>query len=56
MAFIIINRETGEQALVYGDGKVTGITAQDIGGFNAKFGEGIPVEKEVFADYANKGK
>lgn len=56
MAFIITNIETGENALVYGDGKVTGIAPMDVGPFVAKFGAGLPVQPEVFADYANKGK
>jgi len=54
MAFIIINRDTGQPALVYGDGKVTGLDGGSFAGFDAKFGPAITVEAVTFNDFANK--
>ena len=54
MAFIIINKATGQPALVYGDGKVTGLDGGSFAGFDAKFGPAITVESVTFNDFADK--
>ena len=53
-AFIIVNTNTGQPALVY-DGKVTGLAGADLGGYIARFGEPIPTDDVVFLDFASKG-
>jgi hypothetical protein len=55
MAFIIINSANGQPALVYGDGKVTGIDGGSFNDFNTKYGPAITVEPATFDDFANKG-
>jgi hypothetical protein len=54
VAFIIINADTGQPALVYGDGKVTGIDGGSFNEFNAKYGPAITVERVTFDDFASK--
>ena len=54
MAFIIINASTGQPALVYGDGKVTGIDGLSLDAFVAKYGPAITVEAVTFNDFAGK--
>jgi len=54
MAFIIINKTTGQPALVYGDGKVTGLDGGSFAAFDAKYGPAITVEDVTFTDFANK--
>lgn len=54
MAFIMINARTGQPALVYGEGRVTGIDGTSLGGFIAKYGEPITVEDATFNDFASK--
>jgi hypothetical protein len=56
MAFLIINSDNGQPALVYGDGKVTGIDGGSFDSFNTKFGPAITVDPATFDDFANKGK
>ena len=55
MAFIVINRDTGQPALVYGDGRLTGLAGGDLAGFVARFGEPIETDAVVFNDMAAKG-
>src|SRR4029077_16497252 len=55
MAFIIINRTTGQPALVYGDGRLTGLAGADLGAYVARFGEPIETDDVVFNDMASKG-
>jgi hypothetical protein len=54
MAFIIINRDTGQPALVYGDGKVTGLDGGSYNEFAARFGPAITVDGVTFDDFAGK--
>ena len=54
MAFIIINQDTGQPALVYGDGRMTGIDGTSLGAFVAKYGDPINVEAATFDDFATK--
>ena len=54
MAFIIINQATGQPALVYGDGKVTGLDGGSLDAFVAKYGPAITVEDVTFSDFAGK--
>jgi len=54
MAFIIINRDTGQPALVYGDGKVTGLDGGSFNEFTARFGPAITVDGVTFDDFAGK--
>ena len=54
MAFIIINNVSGQPALVYGDGKVTGIDGASLTSFIARFGDPIVVEPATFNDFASK--
>ena len=54
MAFIIRNTETGQPAIVYGDGKVTGLAGQDLAQYEARFGPALPTDPVVFADFAGK--
>ena len=53
--FIIINNETGQPALVYGDGRLTGLAGGDLAGYVARFGDPIPTDPVVFNDMAGKG-
>jgi hypothetical protein len=53
-AFIIINRQTGQPALVYGDGRVTGLDGASFNTFVARFGDPITVESVTFDDFAGK--
>lgn len=54
MAFIMHNSNTGEIALVYGDGLVTGLAGGDLGGYVSKFGEPIDTDPVVWADFLRK--
>jgi hypothetical protein len=54
MAFIIINKKTGQPALVYGDGKVTGLDGGSLAAFDARYGPAITVEDVTFNDFATK--
>lgn len=54
MAFIIHNTGDGQIALVYGDGRVTGLAGQDLGGYIARFGEPVDTDPVVFADFTSK--
>jgi hypothetical protein len=54
VAFIIVNTQTGQPALVYGSGKVTGLAGEDLAGYEAQFGTAIPTDDVVFRDFANK--
>ena len=40
--FIIINNTTGQPALVYGDGRLTGLAGGDLAGYVARFGDPHP--------------
>ena len=53
--FIIINTHTGQPALVYGDGRLTGLAGDDLAGYVARFGDPIPTDDVVFNDMATKG-
>jgi hypothetical protein len=53
--FIIINTQTGQPALVYGDGRLTGLSGTDLAAYEARFGPAIPTDPVVFTDMANKG-
>ena len=53
--FIILNRETGQPALVYGDGRLTGLAGGDLPGYVARFGQPIDTDPVVFNDMASKG-
>lgn len=53
--FIIINTQTGQPALVYGDGRLTGLAGPDLPAYEARFGKAIPTDPVVFTDMANKG-
>jgi hypothetical protein len=55
MPFIIINNSTGQPALVYGDGRLTGLAGPDLPAFEARFGPAIPTDPTVFNDMAGKG-
>ena len=55
MPFIITNKSTGQPALVYGSGKVTGIDGGSLTAMIDRFGEPITVEDVTFNDFANKG-
>jgi hypothetical protein len=52
--FIIVNKDTGQPAIVYGDGKITGIDGGSYEAFVAKFGPAITVEAATFADFQSK--
>ena len=54
-AFIIINTETGQPALCYGDGRLTGLAGPDLAAYEARFGKAIPTDPTVFQDMADKG-
>jgi hypothetical protein len=53
--FIIRNTATGAVALVYGDGRLTGLAGPDLAGYAARFGDPIPTDPVVFDDMASKG-
>ena len=53
--FIVINRDTGQPALVYGDGRLTGLAGPDLPAFVARFGQPIETDPVVFNDMAGKG-
>ena len=53
--FLITNTGTGAVALVYGDGRLTGLAGPDLGGYVARFGDPIPTDPVVFDDMAGKG-
>ncbi len=55
MPFIIVNKATGQPALVYGDGRLTGLAGPDLPAYEARFGTAIPTDEVVFTDMANKG-
>jgi N-acetylmuramoyl-L-alanine amidase len=55
MPFIITNKATGAPALVYGQGKVTGLDGSSLATFVARYGEPIVVEQATFDDFAAKG-
>lgn len=52
--FIITNTDTGQPAIVYGDGRLTGLSALDLDAYVARFGQPIPTQPDVFADFASK--
>ena len=54
MAFIISNAATGQPALVYGDGKVTGIHGRSLDEFAARYGQPIMMDDQTFNDFASK--
>lgn len=54
--FIIKHNITGEVALVYGDGKLTGLAGADIHRYEARFGEALVTDPVVWADFVAKGK
>ena len=54
--FIIKNRTTGEVAIVYGDGKLTGLAGGDLSHYETRFGEALPTDPVVWADFIAKGK
>jgi len=56
MAFIIRNRDTGEIAIVYGDGKLTGLAGGDLHEYEMRFGSALPTDPVVWADFIAKGK
>jgi hypothetical protein len=56
MAFIIKNNITHEVALVYGDGKLTGLAGADIERYETRFGEALVTDPVVWADFIAKGK
>lgn len=53
--FLITNRTTGAVALVYGDGRLTGLAGADLAGYVARFGDPIPTDAVVYDDMASKG-
>jgi hypothetical protein len=53
-SFIIVNNDTGQPALVYGDGKVTGLDGETITKWTGRFGEMLPTSAGVFADFQSK--
>jgi len=53
--FIISNTGNGQVALVYGDGRLTGLAGADLAAYIARFGEPIPTDPVVFDDMAGKG-
>jgi hypothetical protein len=55
MAFIITNRDTGEVALVYGDGRLAGLDGPSVAGYVARFGEPIPTGDAEYRSMASKG-
>ena len=55
MPFIIMDRDTGQPALVYGDGRLTGLAGGDLPGYVARFGDPIDTDHVVFNDMASKG-
>jgi len=55
MPFIIVNIKTGQPALVYGAGKVTGIDGSSLAVFIDRYGAPITVEDTTFNDFASKG-
>jgi len=56
MPFVIRNRQTGEVALVYGDGKLTGLAGGDLSHYETRFGDALPTDPVVWADFIAKGK
>lgn len=52
--FIINNTATGQPALVYADGLVTGLSAEGIDRWIARFGDPLPAPPDVFGDFAGK--
>lgn len=56
VAFIIINQDTGQPALVYGEGKMTGIDGTSFDAFVGKFGPAIVVEAGTFNDFEAKSR
>lgn len=55
MPFIILNKDNGQPALVYGSGKVTGLAGPDLPEYIGRFGEPLQTDGVVFADFARKG-
>jgi len=53
--FIIRNRQTGEVAIVYGDGKLTGLAGADLHQYETAFGPALPTDPVVWADFVAKG-
>lgn len=54
VAFIIVNQDTGQPAVVYGEGLLTGIDGGSYNTFVSKFGPAITVEGATFADFERK--
>ena len=54
VAFIIVNQDTGQPAVVYGEGLLTGIDGGAYNTFVSKFGPAITVEGATFADFEGK--
>lgn len=52
--FIITNTTTGQPALCYGDGRLTGLAGEDLPAWIARFGEPLPAADPVFTDFASK--
>lgn len=52
--FIITNTTTGQPALVYGDGRTTGLAGEDLLAWVERFGEPLPANDTVFGDFASK--
>lgn len=55
-AFLIRHTEQGWHALVYGDGKVTGIDNGNVAPWVAHFGAPLDAPPTIWDDFANKGK
>jgi hypothetical protein len=55
MAWIMLNTQTGQPALVYGDGKVVGLAGADLAGYYARFGDPLPTDPVVFTQIAQQG-
>lgn len=53
-SFIIVNNSTGQPAIVYGDGKVTGLDGETIGQWTARFGDLLPASAGVFDSFTKK--
>lgn len=55
-SFLIRHSEQGWHALVYGDGKVTGVDNGNLGPWIARFGEPLDAPPSIWDDFANKGR
>jgi len=53
----LVKKSSGETAVIYGSGKMTGLAGEDIPEFEEKFGKALPISNNtVWDDFANKGK